>query len=186
MASSSLMNEDAAPRPRKSRVVVPLIALAVLAVAFAGIWVAIKDDGNRVLETAAAARAPAPAAEPKKPAAAAPVPGNPAAANRPIGDDEPAFWSDVAIYKAGPHRPRPIVVVTRGKQPETAGPPSFYQGLLAREIVRQGLLLAARDELGPITRDVPIGDPVVSGKPAEAERGHCRSRKGTLVVFEEL
>ena len=154
------MNEDATPRPRKFRVVVPLVALAVLTVAGAATWFSIKDDVTRALAAASPAQAPAPPAVPKQPAVVAPT-----AANRPIGDDEPAFWSDVAIYKAGPDRPRPIVVVTRGQQPMEPGPPNFYQGLLAREVVRQGLLLAAREEMGAITRDVPIGDPAVNGKP---------------------
>ena len=89
-----------------------------------------------------------------------------AAAPRPIEEDEPAFWSEVALFKAGPGRPRPIVVVRRGEQPKAAGDiTTFYQGLLAREIVRQGLILAAREELGATVRDVPIGDPGVEGKP---------------------
>jgi hypothetical protein len=84
---------------------------------------------------------------------------------RPIEEDEPAFWSDVEVYKAGPGRPRPIVVVKRGKQPTDGRIAGLYQGLLAREIVRQGLMLSAREELGAVTRDVPVGDPDVTGKP---------------------
>jgi ferric-dicitrate binding protein FerR (iron transport regulator) len=40
---TEFMNEDATPRPRKFRVVVPLVALVVLAVAGVAIW-----DGPRV------------------------------------------------------------------------------------------------------------------------------------------
>jgi tetratricopeptide (TPR) repeat protein len=84
---------------------------------------------------------------------------------RPIKDDEPAFWSEVEVYKAVPGRPRPIVVVKRGKQPTEGQIKGLYQGLLAREIVRQGLMLSAREELGAVTRDVPIGDAAIEGKP---------------------
>ncbi len=98
--------------PRKFRIVVPLVALTVLVVAGAAIGFSIKDDVTRALPAVLVDHAPAPSAEPKKPAT-----DSPAASNRPIGDDEPAFWSDVAILKAGPNRPRPILVVTRGQQP---------------------------------------------------------------------
>jgi tetratricopeptide (TPR) repeat protein len=95
---------------------------------------------------------------------------------RPIAVDEPAFWSDVAVFKAGPGRPRPIVVVKRGEQPKEGEIPGLYQGLLAREVVRQALMLAAREEFGAITRDVPIGDPGVTGTPDSAFRVGSRFR----------
>jgi tetratricopeptide (TPR) repeat protein len=95
---------------------------------------------------------------------------------RPIEEDEPAFWSDVEVYKAGAGRPRPIVVVKRGKQPTDGQIKGLYQGLLAREIVREGLMLSAREELGAVTRDVPIGDPAMAGKPDASFRIGSRFR----------
>jgi tetratricopeptide (TPR) repeat protein len=167
-------NGDQTPRSGASRVVIPLVALAVLAAAGGAIWVSVKDDVARALR--APARAAQPPVQVAQPPAQVTQPQKPASANRPIGDDELAFWSDVAIYQAGPDRPRPIVVVTRGKQPMEPGPSNFYQGLLARELVRQGLLLAAREELGAVTRDVPIGDPAVAGKPVVTFRIGSRFR----------
>ena len=71
---------------------------------------------------------------------------------------------------------RPIVVVRRGKQPTTGHLPDLCQGLLAREVVRQGLMLSVREELGAITRDVPVGDPEVAGKPDAVLRIGSRFR----------
>jgi hypothetical protein len=98
------------------------------------------------------------------------------AEGRPIGDEEVAFWSDVAIYKPGKNRPRAIVVVKRGEQPDQAGNRDVYQGLLAREIVREGLMISAREEFGALVRDVPLGDPDVPGKPDATLRIGSRFR----------
>ena len=68
------------------------------------------------------------------------------------------------------------MVVKRGKQPTNGGLTDICQGLLAREVVRQGLMLSAREELGAITRDVPVGDPEVAGKPDAAFRIGSRFR----------
>jgi tetratricopeptide (TPR) repeat protein len=164
-------------RPGAFRVVIALVALAALAASGAVIWVFLKKEGVTHLPAApSAVMVPAASGESKKTVVTTSAMVAPAAANRPIADDEAAFWSDVAIYKAGSSRPRPIVVVTRGNQPMEPGPPNLYQGLLAREVVRQGLLLAAREELGAVTRDVPIGDPEVSGKPDATYRIGSRFR----------
>jgi tetratricopeptide (TPR) repeat protein len=104
------------------------------------------------------------------------------APGRPIEEDEPAFWSEVEIYKAGPGRPRPILVVKRGKQPTDGRIPGLYQGLLAREVVRQALMLSAREELGAVTRDVPVGDPEVAGKPDASFRIGSRLRLASQPV----
>ncbi|MGC8642376.1 MAG: hypothetical protein ACP5XB_21145 [Isosphaeraceae bacterium] len=93
---SEFKKEDTAPRARKFRLLVSLVALAVLVAAGAVIWVSIKDDLIQAAAKVMAARAASPPAESKQPAAPS------TAANRPIEDDEPAFWSNVAIYKAGP------------------------------------------------------------------------------------
>jgi tetratricopeptide (TPR) repeat protein len=172
--------QDGAPPPRRrARAVVPIVALVVMAGAGAAIWMSIKDDLKQALAASGSAQAPAPATSTQTPATAEvkkPAPADDIPAGRPIGEDELAFWSDVTIYKAGPGRPRPIVVVKRGKQPIAVDEETFFQGLLAREIVRQGLLLAAREELGAQTRDVPIGDPDVSGTPDAAFRIGSRFR----------
>jgi tetratricopeptide (TPR) repeat protein len=182
------MNEtphDAASRPRrKSRALAALIALISTATAGAAIWISIKDDVGRLVATPRVAQAPAPAPKPAAPApkpATAPGPGPIEAADeipagRPIGEDEPAFWSDVAVFKAGPGRTRPIVVVKRGRQPMMREEPYLYQGLLAREVVRQALLLAAREGLGARALDIPIGDPEVPGTPDATFRIGSRFR----------
>jgi hypothetical protein len=139
---------------------VGIVALAVLAGAGSVIWGAIGEDVKQAVTQARLAMAPKPAA---------PIPAKPqppkVVESLPIEEDEEAFWSDVSIYKAGPGRPIPIVVVERGKQPTSEENYQIYKGLLAREIVRQGLLISAREELGALTRDVPIGDPSPIGKP---------------------
>lgn len=152
------------PRSGWRRALLALIVLVVLAtVGEVIIYVVVPWDEARRLK---AALAPAP----PRVESTTPI-------ERPIGDGEPAFWSEVAIYKAGPGRPRPIVVIKRGRQPTAREhPEGLYQGLLAREVVRQGLLLAAREELGALTRDVPIGDPEVAGTPDATFRIASRFR----------
>ncbi|WZO96359.1 tetratricopeptide repeat protein [Isosphaeraceae bacterium EP7] len=158
------MNEPNPEKPRGRRspgnFVVGFVALVVLVGAGSVIWGAIGEDVKQAIAQARLAVAAKPlaqvAAAPRPPVAAAPV---------PIEEDESAYWSDVSIYKARPGRPIPIVVLQRGKQPETAENYSIYLGLLARDMVRQGLLISAREELGALTRDVPIGDHAPAGEP---------------------
>jgi hypothetical protein len=168
-------------------VLIALVAVVVLAASGGALCLSLKNDVTRApaAAPAVAVTAQAGSAQSRSSVPATPAVVAPAALNRPIVDDELAFWSDVAIFKAGPNRPRPIVVVTRGKQPMASGPPNFYQGLLARELVRQGLLLAAREELGAVTRDVPIGDPLVAGEPDATFRIGSRFRTMYLATRDD-
>ncbi len=151
--------------------------MAAMAVAGVSIWSSIGGlSGLKAAWPALAQEPSSPksqaAAKPQKPAS--PEAGTP---GRPIGEEELAFWSKVAIFKAGPDRPRPIVVIKRGRQPDSGDELGLYQGLLDRELVRQGLLLTAREELGALTRDVPIGDSDVPGTPDVTFRIGSRFRK---------
>jgi len=146
-------------RPRAGRlraIVVPVAALIALGGAGAFIWSSVRERGevNGLVPPPGGAMA----REAERQAQAVRLAG------APIGEEDFAFWSDVEVFKAGLGRPRPIVVIRRRNQP--AGPqPGVFQGPLARELVRQALLLSAREELGALTRDVPIGDPGVAGTP---------------------
>jgi tetratricopeptide (TPR) repeat protein len=133
--------------------------MAVLAGAGSVIWGTIGEDVKLGIAQARLAMAPKPPA----PVPAKPRP--PVVGTNPIDDEEIAFWSNISIYKAGPARPTHVVVAERGKQPTRVENYAIDQGLLAREVVLQGLLLAAREELGALTRDVPIGDPGLKDKP---------------------
>jgi len=153
-----------AARPRGGRRDAILIAASLVALAGAGgvLWATYREDLARLM----------------RPVAVAPKAARPATPDgRPLGDDEPAFWTDVSVYKAGPGRPVPVMVARRGKQP-TAADESIHHGLLARELVRQALLVSAREELGALTRDVPIGDPEVEGRPDVTFRIGSRFRMG--------
>jgi tetratricopeptide (TPR) repeat protein len=60
---------------------------------------------------------------------------------------------------------KPVVTEDRGALE------GIERGILARELVRQSLLIAARDELGLATRDVVAGDVPVESKQADAKEG---------------
>jgi len=168
-----------APPPRRGRsIVVVFAALSALSVAGVVIWGSVGGLAGLTPAAPILAQAPGNDRRPADPvgrggAVATPEAGSP---GRPIGDDEPAYWSEVAVYKAGPRRPRPVVVMRRGKQPDAKDEHGLYQGLLARELVRQGFLLAAREEFGAVTRDVPIGDPDLPGTPDATLRIGSRFR----------
>ena len=138
--------------------IVSLLALTVLLGAGVAIWRSVGDDLAQALVTSAPEKSAPP--EPKKKAA-----GKLGTPGRPIGEEEPALWSEVAIYRAGAGRTRPIVIVRRGKRPTEWTQNGLYQGLPLREVVRQGLMLTTREELGALVRDVPIGDPDLDEKP---------------------
>ncbi len=151
----------AAPRRRRwSRpVVLAFVAVAVLGGAGWSIWSSVGDEAMRALAEYQRARNTPPSG-PTQP------PGPPV--DRPIDDDELANWSEVAIFHAGANRPRPVVVVRRARQ---ALPPDVMDGVVrgavAREVIRQGVILAAREGFDVVVRDPAIGDPDEPG-PADA------------------
>jgi hypothetical protein len=169
---------DRSPRLRRTRLaIVAVVALtvgALTALLFRGYLQQMAAEAIFGKAQPVSLRQPVPAAKAAPPATE--DKNKLTAPGRPIEDDEPAFWSDIEIFNEGPGRPQPIVVVKRVKQPTIGHLPDLCQGLLAREVVRQGLMLSARDELGAITRDVPVGDPEVEGKPDAVLRIGSRFR----------
>jgi tetratricopeptide (TPR) repeat protein len=60
---------------------------------------------------------------------------------------------------------RPLVALGSPEwNADRPGPREIRQGILARELVRQAVLIAARDELGLSTRDQVLGDQAASGQ----------------------
>jgi tetratricopeptide (TPR) repeat protein len=82
------------------------------------------------------------------------------------GRDASGFHSPLVVLeveKAEGHRPvlalgDPIILA------EVRFQPYYRRGLLARELIRQAVLIAARDELGLATRDAVLGDAVPAPK----------------------
>lgn len=79
--------------------------------------------------------------------------------------DPAMVWSRVAVTRVGEGKDaRPVVVLARpiGAEaiPDTSQP--IRLDMVPRELVRQALLIAARDELGAATRDEVIGDPATA------------------------
>lgn len=132
-----------ARRPARP-LILTLLALAALGGAGWSIW---RSVGEEALEAIAAATRRPPAPVPPT------APGIP-----PVGDDETANWTEVAVYRAGPGRPRPVLVARRTRQ-AIAFNDGVARGLLARELVRQGLILAAREGFDVAVRDLAVGDP---------------------------
>ena len=59
---------------------------------------------------------------------------------RPIGDDEEAYWTDVAVYKPREGRPNGVVVARRGKQPKKRSRVEVYEGLALHVVARCGFV----------------------------------------------
>ena len=139
----------AAPRRARRPLVLGLVATLVLGGAGWSIWASAGDDILAAIRQYRLAHAPPPPPP-------APV------ADRPIGDDEPANWTEVALFRAGPSRPRPVLVFRRaGQAPATNG--WVHAGLFAREVARQGLIRAAREASDAVVRDRAVGDPDEAG-----------------------
>jgi tetratricopeptide (TPR) repeat protein len=63
--------------------------------------------------------------------------------------------------------PKLVVELSRPEGPRTfAEIANTDQGIIARELVRQALLIAARDELRLATRDEVLGEPLTAGRPS--------------------
>ena len=159
MSSSSHPSDLSLNRRRWSRpVILALVALTALGGAAWSIWLSAGDEVVRML---------AEANQPARSAPAAPfVPSKPV--DQPIEDDETAYWTEVAIFRAGPNRPRTVVVFRRARQaPVVNSNDGVSRGLLAREIVRQAVILAAREGFDVLVRDLAVGDPDEPG-PADS------------------
>src|SRR4051794_15552191 len=82
------------------------------------------------------------------------------------GSDTSAHRSRIVLM-SGPRSGdgQPLISLGSPFSADTAHLPGFQRhDFLAREIVRQALLIAARDELGAVTRDEVLGDPAASAK----------------------
>jgi tetratricopeptide (TPR) repeat protein len=135
-----------------------VIALVVLA----GAGVVIYHKVSALVPEKGAAAVPGPSAS-----AAAPAPPAPEPAPAPQGraaearPDEAPSWthSAMVVIRSGNEGGGTTVVLGGPTGATSPGALAGVQkGLLARELVRQALLVAARDELGLATRDVVLGD----------------------------
>ncbi len=152
MSQPSATNLDPRRRRRWPRpLILTLVAATVLLGAAWSIWLSAGDE--IIMAIAAATRPPTPSQPPALVAPAKPV-------DRPIEDDETANWTEVAVFRDGPNRPRPVVVVRRPQQASVANlNDGVSRGALAREVVRQGLILSAREGFDILVRDLAVGDP---------------------------
>ncbi|SIO46872.1 hypothetical protein SAMN05444166_4997 [Singulisphaera sp. GP187] len=100
----------------------------------------------------------------KDQAAAAPAP---APAPAPIAED-PSELCELQVFADQPGGETIVYLTEPGRLPGFR--PGHYgnRGRLTREIVRQAVLLAAREELNVTVRDASIGDPAPQGRPTTA------------------
>jgi tetratricopeptide (TPR) repeat protein len=133
--------------------IVALLCLAIIAVASVLIYQKV------------AALLPSKGSAPKGPAAS-----NVASKKEQTKDEGPA-WSHSRLVVVRPARgadKRPVVVLGHPTGVTEVGQIRGFQiGLLAREIIRQAILVAARDELGLPTRDELLGDAAPDAKGSE-------------------
>lgn len=102
---------------------------------------------------------------PKPPAATiAPDPATVAAGPLP---EDPSERCELRVFRETPGGEAVIALTEPGKMTEFRPGLFAHRGRLAREIVRQGVLLAVREGLNTPVRDASIGDPLPSGKPAD-------------------
>ena len=151
MTTESIAPEVGSTAPAPSRRWI-LLAVALVALGGAGwsIWSSAGSDIQAALVTLREqVTAPPP---PATPPVTEPV------ADHPIGAEEPANWSEVAIFRAGENRPRPVVVFRRAAQPIDIND-GVMRGLITREIIRQAFILTARERFDVVVRDRAAGDP---------------------------
>ena len=147
---------DAESRSRSRRWI--LLAVALVALGGAG-WSIWSSAGSEIQEALVTLRQRVTAPPPAR--ASTP---DAMLADQPIGDDEQANWSEVAIFRAGGDRPKPVVVVHRASQPIEIND-GVLRGLITREIIRQGFIMAAREGFDVVVRDRAVGDPDEPGTP---------------------
>ncbi|HWE37970.1 MAG TPA: hypothetical protein VG406_15475 [Isosphaeraceae bacterium] len=146
----------AAPKGRRGRsAILAAVALAAIVVAGVVIYLNFPDDLLR-------------AAVPARPAAAAPP------AKREVSDapDKAEIRTRLVVARVGKDgAAKAVVALGRPAGPKTPQDASgTRQGILLRELVRQALLIAARDELGLATRDESLDDiapPAAEGQAVE-------------------
>ncbi|MGP0067546.1 MAG: tetratricopeptide repeat protein [Isosphaeraceae bacterium] len=108
---------------------------------------------------------------PAAPSVAAQGPASPDAASKKAraekAKEEGPSWSHSRLIVVRPEQGAdkgPVVVLGHPSGATDAGLRGIQRGLLARELIRQAVLLAARDEMGLATRDELLGDKAPEGK----------------------
>ena len=145
-------------RYRTRSLVLMMAALLVLGGACWTIWESVGDD---IRTAVAEAQREWNKPKPPTPAEAAAV--QEAEDNRPIGDGQAAYRSEVALFRESKDQPRPVVVFRRAAWTGWRDTGSL-QGLITRELVRQGLILAIREGTDAVVRDRAAGDPDEAGE----------------------
>src|SRR5262249_5907493 len=107
----------------------------------------------------------------RHPAAAGGSPPNAPITGRAAGRREPNSLRCVLAITATPSR---TMVGLGPLQWEAARQPDILEWALAHEIVRQAVLVAARDALGAGVRDATIGEDLPEGSPQPAWEIHTR------------
>tara|TARA_R110002073_G_scaffold241084_3_gene402894 strand:- start:2728 stop:5712 length:2985 start_codon:yes stop_codon:yes gene_type:complete len=110
-------------------------------------------------------------------------------AESPVDGDSHAALHDVAklVQSSRATKPplpfRPDALLLKSYSGDPSGRTSFHRGLLLRELVRQSLLISARDELGLRTRDATLRESLVdSDKPAAAQD----TTKGSVQIVSSI
>ncbi|MHB1555915.1 MAG: tetratricopeptide repeat protein [Isosphaeraceae bacterium] len=158
------------------------------------------QEPNRPESAAAAAPGPV---EVNAPPAAANVTTAPVPPPKPASAPEPPEWmrkSRAETFGPAASRSRLVVIGRPGAGQgqdrgavalsapvfdDNAGHNAYFKnGILARELIRQAMLIAARDELGLATRDEILGEslPAPAGGPALELGSFMMSPNGTLLV----
>ncbi len=136
------------------RALVAVVAVAALAAAGVVIVRAVREELDRGPQAVWAALGVA--------QAQAPAGGNAAPASQPVDPSANPFAlrSPLAIVRVGAGvQSRPVVMLGNPTAPDFEGEGKPYShGILVRELIRQAVLLAARDELGAATRDEVLGE----------------------------
>ena len=148
--TTDTITPDAGSRSRSRRLILLSVTLVALGGAGWSIWSSAGSDIQAGLVSLRERINPPP-----------PAPASPAAGpvlDHPIGDEEPANWSEVAIFHAGENRPKPVMVFRRASQPIDIND-GVMRGLITREIIRQGFILTAREKFDVVVRDRAVGDP---------------------------
>lgn len=184
------VTEDAGPRPvasgprgRSRKAVVLAVTLVVLVGAGGSIaWSLSQADWFRPRDwiREAATHKPAPARSGGAAVADAGSQGVP----RP---EDPSERCELRIFR-GESGSDPVVVLT-GPGKMTEFRPGYFGGhsRLAREVVRQAVLMAVRDGLNLPVRDAVVGDPPPAGAPSEVLEvdALCRNGRTAIAICRE-
>ena len=158
-----------ARRPVRAALVAGL-ALVAIGSAAAVLYPIAREQLERGRMPTAARVAASPTAAPRAPQVPAP--------------EDPSDRCELRVFPVQPGGEMTVVLTEPGKMTEFR--PNFYgnRGRLFRELVRQAVLLAAREGLNLPVRDAVVGDPPPVGQPADVIEvdAVCDREKMTLLV----